>query len=380
MTGTLPPCFGVLPPGARSGRRCGRCHHRTVPELVETVLRRHPLADELFEGGVVHHDEDVLLQLTALRADLLLTAARAGRRVVLHSSADSRISDALAGALRDAGGVWVVEDDAGTVWDGLTGRVIDGVEVLLEPGEQELRVAPAFAAGVGADARHVLLAASVRHRRDVEPRLGALLEAFADGLGAPAVVYGPHEPAQRAWDRAEVAELLTRRPDAPRLLVAGSSDAPLDASLLVRPTEAGLEEVTEATLAVQDEPAGAVADRVRTAFERVATETFPLFAFVLVRPGRRDLSRPPALPYAPAPLAVLIGPPGVRDLGLDVDVLVDRFGAVRVGRPRVPGVLVPFSGELPAWDDVDRLVRLLGPDRVAAAFGGPVPMGRPGSG
>jgi hypothetical protein len=345
-----------------------------MSDAAADALRAHPMVHEVLDGGVVHHSEAPVIELTAPLSDLLVAAARAASRVVIRSSAASRLTGALAAALRDLGGVWLVEDASGAAWDGLTGREVDGVASALDESDREPRVAPAFVAGADPEAMQVTLAASIRHRRDTEPRSGTVLEAFATALGAPPSVYGPHEPLERAWDRAELATLVARRPDAPRLLVAGTAERPMSGSVLVRPTGTGSEEAVETTVAL--DPAGSSADRIQEAFVRSAADAFPLFGFVLARPGRRDLTRAPVLAHAPAPVAVLIGAPGVRDLGVDVDLLVRRFAAVRVGRPRVPAVLVPFGGRLQDWEAVESLVGVLGPEQVGAAFGRPVPGAR----
>lgn len=327
----------------------------------------HPLADELVVGGVVHHDPALLLELTPLRSDLLLAATRASRRVVLHSSASSRMSPALLGALHDVRGRWLAEDSSGLMWDGITGRIVDPDAPFAEPSEHAALAAP-FASGQITDANEVVLAASVRHRTGTVPAYGALLETFTSALDAEPVAYGPHEPVTRPWDPVELRALLASRPDVPRLHVRSESSKPMRGSLLVRSTAYGTEEIVDAAVTTKPAAEG-LAPRVHRALERASSTQFVLFAVVLTRPARSDLMRSPVIPAVPAPLAVLIGPPGLRDLGVDIDLLGRQFGATRIGRPRVPGLVLPFSGEPSDWATVEQVVRLLGNDRVAAAFG-----------
>jgi Family of unknown function (DUF6177) len=102
----------------------------------------------------------------------------------------------------------------------------------------------------------------------------------------------------------------------------------------------------------------------------LATTAMPLVGLVLARPGRADLLVPPVLTHAPTPLALLIGPPGVRALGIDVPAMVRRFGARQVGRPRIPGVLFSLGtiGE-PGWERLDEVLEAIGRDKIAEATG-----------
>lgn len=329
--------------------------------------RRWPLAGTSVPGGVLVHDPAHRLEFTEWRADLLLASARHERRVVLHSSAQSRMSPALAAALTDVRGRWVVGDAAGTTWDGVSGRLVDLRDPLAEETKDRLS-APTFDLPQTSDATEVILAASIRHRAAVEPSYGAFLETFTTALGAAPATFGPFEPTEARWERIHLSRLVTRAPRARRLLAASGPSSPMRGSLLFRPTTFGTEEVVEAFVAT-DTDAEDLPQRVHAALEQAAASSFVLFAVVLSRRGHADLMRRPTRERTSSPLAVLIGPPGVRDLGMDLDAVVHRFGAVRVGRSRMPSVLFPFASVRDNWSQVREIVQALGEERIKALIG-----------
>ena len=329
--------------------------------------RPHPLVDAVDGDVLVTRSDREVVALTPLRADLLIAAHAAQRRVRLVTPTTSRLTDPLRDALASAGGSWVVEDGEGGSWDGLLGLVTDGTGV-----------APSFLRPVEADALQLVVTASLRHRAEASTRIGGALELVAGlaGRGAP-TGWGPHEPVEFPWDPAAVTRhLAARSPEESRVVVAGPS---LIGSTLVQRTDKGVEEVLQALVALG--PVGtastdAALAEVPTRLRLLAEDALPLFASVFARPGRADLTTAPHLQAPPVPVAVLIGAPGVRDLGLDVRQLVERFGALVVGRPRIPGVVVPFGGADGGWPAFERFVDLVGRERVRAVLRGVPAPGR----
>jgi hypothetical protein len=323
--------------------------------------RPHPLVDGVDGDWIISRSDREVVALTPLRTDLLLAARAAGRRVRLVTPATSRLTDPLRDALASAGGSWIVEDGEGAVWDGLLGLDADGAAI-----------APSFLQAVEADTLQLVVSASLRHRAEAGTRIGAALELVAGLAGRAGITgWGPHEPVEHAWDPAAVtAHLAARSPEESRVLVVGPSTI---GSTLVQRTDKGVEEVLQALVALgpvgADSTAAALA-AVPTTLRMLGEDALPLFASVLARPGRADLTTAPHLQAPPVPVAVLIGAPGVRDLGLDVPQLADRFGALVVGRPRIPGVVVPFGGPDDGWPAFERFVDLVGRERVRSVLGG----------
>jgi hypothetical protein len=141
----------------------------------------------------------------------------------------------------------------------------------------------------------------------------------------------------------------------------------------VQRTAQGVEEITEAQLNLGVPSTVAFGDqrtRLLSWLADLTATAMPLVALVMARPGRADLLLPPQLTHPPTPVALLIGPPGVRALSIDVDAMVERFGALRVGRPRIPGVLFPLGalGE-PTWSRLDEILSAIGRDRVSEQIG-----------
>ncbi|RIX28460.1 DUF6177 family protein [Amnibacterium setariae] len=328
--------------------------------------RPHPLVDGIDGDEIVSRSDREVVALTPLRADLLVAAHAARRRVRLVTPATSRLTDPLRDALVSAGGSWVVEDGAGAAWDGLLGLATDGTGV-----------APSFLRPVEAEALQLVVTASLRHRAEAATRIGAALELVAGlGRGGP-TGWGPHEPVEFPWDPAAVTRhLAARAPEESRVVVAGSS---MIGSTLVQRTDKGVEEVLQALVALG--PVGASStdaalEQVPARLRMLAEDALPLFASVFARPGRADLTTAPHLQAPPVPVAVLIGAPGVRDLALDVPQLVDRFGALVVGRPRIPGVVVPFGGADGGWAALERFIDVVGRERVRAVLRGMPAPGR----
>lgn len=345
----------------------------------------HPLVDEVRDGVVVSRSTRGLLALTPLRADLLLAADAAGRRVLLVTRSDARLTDPLRDALSVAGGTWVVEDGSGDRWNGVTGQDLGSLDEAVAPLQVEPRIAPGFLAGQDAATLQLIVSASLRHRAEAATKIGSALEALArlGGGDAPAG-WGSHEPAERAWDVDALTEhLRAAAPAETRVVAVGTAEHPLAGSTLTRRTDKGVEEVLQALIglgAVGSSSAAAALDAVPDALAGLADHAMPLFALALARPGRADLTTAPVLQHAPEPLAMLIGPPGLRDLGVPANALVEEFDARIVGRPRIPGVLITFGNQ--GWTVLERLVARIGPERMAGRTGvampvGPLPDGRP---
>ena len=77
----------------------------------------------------------------------------------------------------------------------------------------------------------------------------------------------------------------------------------------------------------------------------------------------------PRLPGAPMPVAMLIGPPGVKELAIDVNAAADRWGALVAGRGKLPALVYPLLGQDGA--DAGRLPAILAgfdPELLHAVF------------
>lgn len=364
----------------------------------------HPAVDGSDDAILQHETRSEVVHLSEARSDLLRRASADGRRVVLVTDERSSLTYPMHDALVGTGGVWVVREAGGTFRDGTDGRVLTSVSAATDrtapvltasgtgAGTGSAAVSPVFLrsepTGDGPDAadvrrrldaplgRQLVVSVSVRHQARRTTLLGRTTEILAEQLtGSPVLGWGVREPAIVPWDRtALTAYARGRMPEDARLVVVGDGFV---GTIVVRRTNAGLEETTQ--LLVHAGPSGsdaarAVVDAVPATLGQLSSTLVPLFGLVTTRTGRADLLVPSVLETPVVPLAMLLGPPAVRELGLDLSLLADQHDAQVVGRRRVPGVVVPLGTfDHADWDRLAGVVRTLGADRVLAAVGGEGP-------
>jgi Family of unknown function (DUF6177) len=333
----------------------------------------HPLLDFGGEGFAATETRTPVVFLSPGRVSLLAAALEAGKRAILVTDELSMLTPAMATVWREAGAGWVVRSRTG-LREGFTGRRLASVgELLTAAPVQEIDdVDLGFLRPTPADAVQVSVVVSLRHRARAGVLLGGPTEALAELVGGrPPQVWGPHEPAGRLWNRSELTEFARSQMPGP-VLMLGTGDG-IVTSIQVQRTDVGLEEITEAQLSMGVPSTLDFAEsrrRLMTWMADLTATAMPLVGLVLARPGRADLLVPPVLTHPPIPLALLIGPPGVRALRLDVPDLVRRFDALSVGRPRIPGILFSLGtlGE-PGWQRLDEVLAAIGRDKLAEVTG-----------
>lgn len=334
----------------------------------------HPAADGRAGRAVVSETRTRVAYLSEARADLLLRGAGRRRPLVLVSDEVTRLSYPLREALQDAGSAWVVRATDGTLRDGFTGRRLERFADAVDgrPMRPDDDVAVRYLRPAPAEAVQLFVSQSVRHTATATTVLGATADLFAEELtGAPLAGWGTHEPAVVAWDRTRLTELARRRmPNDTTLVVTGRG---LVGTIRVSRAAHGLEETTQLAVAVGapgSDTAREALDRVPGIVRALAAHHMPLFGLVLARAGRADLTFPSLLEAPPVAVGMLVGPPGVRELGLDVTDLADRLDARVVGRPRIPGLYFPLGGfGDTGWARLHAVVDALGRDRVGAIIG-----------
>ncbi|MFE7506395.1 DUF6177 family protein [Promicromonospora sp. NPDC057488] len=350
-----------------------------------------------FHSELALHDESraSVVGLSAARSDLIRRAVESDRRYLLVTDERSVLTPAMHDALLGSGGVWVVRegDGHGPKRDAVTGRrVADLTDALTGAGRTDvgntsttfLRQVPdgdTLPAWAIDDVRRLVDAPStqqvsislaVRHAARRTTVIGRSVELLLDTLtGRAPSSWGVVEPALVPWDRDELTRFARERaPEDSRFVVVADGAV---GTVTVRRTADGLEETTQLTLDAGtpgSDAARTVLDGVPAAFTRVAQDVMPLFGLALTRVGRADLNRPPIVEAPAVPLTMLVGPPGVRSLSLDLADAAHRIDGVQVGRRRLPGLLLPLdTGEHPGWDRLTEVVRWIGPDRVREALG-----------
>lgn len=337
----------------------------------------HPLADAVSDRWVHVETRSEVEALGQLQADLFVRAATTGRTVVLVSDEWTRLTEAFRDLLTGTGGRWVVRRSDGSLRNGLTGRTLESVEEVLTPGPGA--VSPRFLTLEQPDQTQFVVSASIRHRPAAETRLGRASEILSTLGGATTpFAWGTHEPVEAPWNRDVLtAYVRSRMPADTRLVVTGTEEHPFAGSITARRTDQGVEEVVTAVIGVGEpgsaEATGAI-EASRSILLALCSSALPLVATIFTRVGRRDLTTRPFLRQDPEPVALLLGAPAVRSLGLDPAAHAAEFGAVVGGRPRVPALVYGFR-DLPArpgdsgWAKLSPLLDALGRDRLEELTG-----------
>jgi hypothetical protein len=289
---------------------------------------RHPLLD--FGGsaegrkgaGMAYaatESRSPVIFLNAGRISLLAQAHEQGRRVVLVTDELSCLTPAFAEVWREAGAAWVVRGPNG-LREGFTGRRLSEVgEVFTAPAIRSIDdVDLGFLRPAPATAVQVMTVVSLRHRARVTTILGGPIADLAKiASGAAPRVWGAHEPAGNLWNREALTRFAQSQMPGPVLLLGVARG--FRSTLTVQRTSAGIEEITEAHLSLGVPSTVAFEDhrrRLMSYLSQLAENSMPLVGLIMARPGREDLLIPAFLQHPPTPMALLIGPPGVRALNI----------------------------------------------------------------
>jgi hypothetical protein len=344
---------------------------------------RHPLLD--FGGTVAAYEgaeptayaatesRSPVIFLNAGRISLLAQAQNEGRRAVLVTDELSCLTPAFAEVWREAGAAWIVRSPNG-LREGFTGRRLSEIgEVFTAPGIRTVDdVDLGFLRPSPATAVQVMAVISVRHKARVTTILGGPMAGLSKiASGAPPRAWGAHEPAGNLWNREELTGFAQSQMPGPVLMVGIGTG--FRSTLTVQRTSAGIEEISESHFSIGVPSTVAFEDHRRRLLHylsELAENSMPLVGLIMARPGREDLLIPAFLQHPPTPMALLIGPPAVRTLGISVDHMKRQFGALGVGRPRIPGLLFSLGslGE-PTWPVLDAILSAMGGDQVSEILG-----------
>ncbi|MGP3533804.1 DUF6177 family protein [Microbacterium sp. RD1] len=333
----------------------------------------HPLVDGAGEHWVLTETRADVLALTQGMSDLLGRTAAEGRRPLVVSGEYARMTQPLAEALSAVHGHWVVRTTADGCYDTRTGAALDSPPDVLDlpPHPSRDGVHPAFLRATISNRLHLVVTASTRHRVSRPVRLGGVLESIAqETTGAPPEHWGALEPMLAGWDRDDLTERSRRRmPTDSRWAAVSSGAHPLVATLAVARTSEGLEETTRVWVDA-DDARGTVGERGRQLLAAAATIGMPLMGVAFAAIGSPDLARRPTASPPPEPLALLVGPPGIRALGVDAVKWTGDVGGATVGSPRLPGVLIPLgSVDGGGWQRLAEVLAPLDRERVWRMLG-----------
>jgi hypothetical protein len=312
------------------------------------------------------------------RTGFLVDANRAQMVPVIVTDASARATWPMLQLITEFGAVWLAEASDGSVVNALSGRsshtIGDAVADRLRPVAAGAIGAPGLPAALPRDpGRVVQITIIVNQRAHADTILGGALEAVAEFVGAPLTSWAEAEPLSRRWDTGELtASVRQRMPETVRYLAAGGVPGRgLSASVRVARTQHGVTEKVRVLASIDDDDH---LSRVRDLFEAIAAQFQVVFASAFHAPGRADLTFGVDVAPAPAPIVVLVGAKAVRDTAVDLAALVDHTGAVRLGRPRIPSVLLGFDEDpATAWRQLGEAATYFDPSLLGSAqgFGAP---------
>ena len=315
-------------------------------------------------------------------SDFLHRVSTAGERPIVVSGEFSRMTQPLAEALSSVQGHWVIRTAGGGCYDARTGAPLDepAAALALPPHPTRNGVHAAFTRAAVTTRLQVVATVSTRHQLTV--RLGGVLEAASERFADRAPdAWGPTEPLRVApWDRDDLTERTRRRmPLDSRwaAVTAGtvtsgtvtSDDHPVIATLHHARTAETVEttRVWADVAGPGDDRADGIGLAARKFLARAAGIGMPLLGVAFAALGSPDLARRSTATMQPEPLALLIGPPGVRAAGIDPRRWAGEFGAAVVGSPRLPGVLLHLgSPDGGGWRRLADVLGTLDAARVGA--------------
>ena len=295
---------------------------------------------------------------------------------MLVTSDRSRLTVGLRAALVSAGGIWAVHDDEDRLRDGLTGAPYDDVDTAVSsadgPVEGATGAPPALVADAVDTTCQLSVDLTVLHRASHDTSLGGAVETLGGAVsGTLPTRWGTTEPLDHVWDRWVLTQHARHRaPETVRLVVEGPH---LSATITARVTDQGIEETTALVVDVVDGALDEAVARLTDALAGIAESSLPTFALVIAREGESDRCVRAVTYPPPNPVALLIGAPSVRRLGLDRASLDAERPVVVVGRPRLPAYVVPLGDATTSgWNALHRTLEAVGPERLAELVASPL--------
>lgn len=296
--------------------------------------------DPVAQPHVIERCAATAVVLDAELGAFFAAVAESGRQSALVTSEDSRLSPFVDAELRRAETTWILRDADGRHRDAVTGMRVG--ELRYATGPRMVDGATPAPAGT---ADGLVVEAVVRFRPTSTVRMGAVAASILASLEVePPRTWGFDEPLERPWSLdALTAAARSAMPESSMIRAAGEASV----WIAVRRTPRGLSESTRVLVppqALARASQGAVA-----AITNVLTRQFQVELATLLRyPTAPDGWRLPGRVPAPTPVALVLGPRGVRELGLP-GVLPDGVESSFVGRQRMPSQLLRFTEPSTAW-------------------------------
>lgn len=333
----------------------------------------NPVADEWTEQYALYAPSSQRVLLSQPVVGFIEHCRSERLRPVLYTGEHAKLSPFVAMALRDAGGHWAFRSDAGEVFDAASGFRVGCFEDLWLDGSTDRPRHPRYTGEFGTVGVAVQFELFVQHRPDSRTRLGGAAVELLRALDAsPLHWWGTAEPLLDAWDADAVTEAVRRQMPTGMPVRLRTGDGDFLQISAARNRRGVLERIRGAVWYGSSAGPGPqlLIPPVAEAFESLASDASVQVATATSAQFDTDgwWNLGPRL--RPEPLVALFGPRAVRDLDLDFDDLATRHDVRRLGRSRVPGALVRWSGRDPMWAQVVAFTADLGPEAMRRALGG----------
>jgi hypothetical protein len=333
---------------------------------VDDVTLAHPLVDAVGPGFVVSETDAAIVSLSSARMGLVLETRAADLAFVLLTPPTSRLTPAMLAMLRRTSSAWVVREGDRYRAAGST-EVVDDVATAMFAPQASQRTTR-----LGADeVPWVELIVSVHHPATEQAGIGRTAELLLEGLaGSAPTAWGTVEPATLAWSVGAVTDFARGRAPRPtRLVAVGPVDGGVAAvQLRIERSATGVTEETRlalprpgptppvpgrrasggpavpvgrGTVPVPGNDSPPVDGPVVDVLADLARRQRVLLATAWRSGGHPDATLAARQRGMPVPLGAVVGAAAVRDLGVDTGSL--PVGAMPVGTPRVPSLLLDFS-------------------------------------
>lgn len=306
-------------------------------------------------------------------ADFLKHMGALGYTPVVITSPDATMTFAARYVLETAGAIWINRLENGFL-DTRNGCVITRIASLADSASTGHITStsdveePAYLQAV--------FGVTVHYPAADNTKLGGALDSLATSLtGWGPSGWGLYEPAALAWNPDEYTETARRLMPESRFVVSGGGSTSFQAMTLVRRTTKGVEETISggAIIGMTSSDNSEIITRLPNMLVELADALpMPVIGTIGVRAGGRSLSANARASNASFPVAGLIGPRAVRDLGIDIDDFSRRFPVITAGRKRLPSIVVPFTGPgQGSWAQMRDVLEALGGENIRHALGFP---------
>jgi hypothetical protein len=336
------------------------------------------VSDVETDSFILTESNQPLIWLSAARLAMLRRASSTGRVPVLVSPDSAELTEAMLQALNFHGGGWAVRADDGELRSGITGhRLASSVQSARhqDPVEDPNDISLAHLKPTNATHALLTVAVTIRHPPGPVPLPAEPAELLLSSLtGTTPTSFGRAEPANRAWDAAEMGWLCDR--DWERglsrssFMAVGDSKTPASLQLRIDRHNDGTTEHLSAVINL-----GQLGEveltrrlcRIDAAVALLARTCDTTFALISAQPGNAALTRPAGLPNAPVPLAILLGRGLVSGLKINTRQIADRFRAWHTSRDSA--LVVPLDSAVRQGATLRELLQAVDFDRATPDMG-----------